>query len=441
MRRDDCRHWFFDSLRPCGARGRVWQAIVCLLIANLFQGCDSAGDRAEGERVDANPAEVVGTSPAVRGLRYLLSQQGADHLWHSAHYGNLRDGAAISAMVLYACSQAPAAEIEAHRKKLQACANQLQEQVDQRGYVTNPDGPDYSNYGTALFLLATARLQLETDASLRLDMIEYLVEAQLDAGEGYDSEDENFGGWDLSGWMTGERPTTGTNISVTSFVIEAVVSEAARWRLNEQTGQPLEARQKALLAKIAQETVPQTATWLRKCRGSDGGYCFHPESAHAGNKALWSDERRALANSYGTATADGWRIELLLQSHASRLQSSEPESPESSAARWLADHRELKHVPGFADADQPGSWAAGLKFYYWMSLARTAKLARQSGGSAPLDAEQDEHDRHMREVLMATLLESQSEDGSWSNANARMREDDPLIATSFAIIAWWALAE
>ena len=46
-----------------------------------------------------------------------------------------------------------------------------------------------------------------------------------------------------------------------------------------------------------------------------------------------------------------------------------------------------------------------------------------------------------RTAILATLLSGQSDEGGWANASARMREDDPIIATSFALIALGRLVE
>ena len=37
--------------------------------------------------------------------------------------------------------------------------------------------------------------------------------------------------------------------------------------------------------------------------------------------------------------------------------------------------------------------------------------------------------------MAAELLDRQGEDGSWANAVLLVREDEPLVATSFAVIA------
>jgi hypothetical protein len=40
---------------------------------------------------------------------------------------------------------------------------------------------------------------------------------------------------------------------------------------------------------------------------------------------------------------------------------------------------------------------------------------------------------HWAEALAEQLLARQRDDGSWANLQGFMREDDPLVATSFAV--------
>jgi len=40
-----------------------------------------------------------------------------------------------------------------------------------------------------------------------------------------------------------------------------------------------------------------------------------------------------------------------------------------------------------------------------------------------------------RAEIVTILSQAQKKDGSWRSESARMREDDPLIATGFAVIA------
>jgi hypothetical protein len=49
-----------------------------------------------------------------RGLDWLVAQQAADGGWHSTTYGQLKDGASVTALVLEAMSHAPAIDQQKH---------------------------------------------------------------------------------------------------------------------------------------------------------------------------------------------------------------------------------------------------------------------------------------------------------------------------------------
>jgi len=345
-----------------------------------------------------------------RGVAYLLSQQAVDGLWHSPNYGNLKDGAAITALVLYALSDASLEDPTAIRRAVDSLAAEIRE----NGYVTNPDGPDYTNYGSAMLLKVIYQNHWETADDLATILENYLLDAQLDNEDGFSKSNPDFGGWDLTGYMTGPRPTTGTNVSVTAEVLEALAIAN-----NSKTKADPKSQANTITDGDAKmkEAFEKARVWIKRTRNPDGGFHFHPQSNHVGNKAGWPDPKdRSQPLSYGTATADGLR--LLIASGES------PESPSvSETVGWLMERPELNHVPGFNDSQKPGSWANGLRFYYYQSLSRSLQLF-------PTDTGQ-----RIAKQIINQLEAEQHPNGSWTNENARMREDDPLIATSFAIIA------
>jgi hypothetical protein len=66
-------------------------------------------------------------------------------------------------------------------------------------------------------------------------------------------------------------------------------------------------------------------------------------------------------------------------------------------------------------------------YYYLASLARAPLgpgLVETGAGPRP-----------PKEVIAEDLLGRQREDGSWANPVGATREDEPLIATSFALLA------
>jgi len=372
--------------------------LICATTICLLAGCQRTPERRPANVVESRAHGVSG------GVTWLMGRQHPDDLWHSEYYGNLKEGAAVTALALYAISFTNPDEVAPYRKQLQAAVDKLTEQVRRQGCVANRESRDYPTYASAMFLIAVDRLKLELSPELQKKLVDYLLESQLDETEELSENDLDFGGWDMEGTSDGKRATTGTNISV-----GAVVAEALAKRPSEKVDTAL----------------GRFRIWLGRCHNlvgddnslGDGGFFFHPVREHDGNKAGWVVEQgqpnRQKPRSYGTSTADGLRG----LSYAGTMQSSG--SAILSTSLWLSAHPQIDRVPGIDDSGE-GSWSEGLLFYYWYSLAQCLDFSNLSA---------------IKPRLREEILRRQSADGSWQNANARMREDDPLIATSFALIA------
>ena len=90
----------------------------------------------------------------------------------------------------------------------------------------------------------------------------------------------------------------------------------------------------------------------------------------------------------------------------------------------------LEYCTKFWTVDEnPGMGAQGL-YYYYDIIARSLTAA----GVGALDAE-DGRVIDWRGELAAKIISLQREDGSWANANNRFWENDPVLATSFAVLA------
>ncbi|MGH9936252.1 MAG: hypothetical protein ACREAM_08400, partial [Blastocatellia bacterium] len=103
---------------------------------------------------------------------------------------------------------------------------------------------------------------------------------------------------------------------------------------------------------------------------------------------------------YGTTTADG-----VLALRAAGVPDADPRV--AKALKWLKDHHQPDRAPGFDNGtDRP--WGSGLLFYYAHVISRVLP-------GLPVE------------------LPPQAGDGSFRNSNSLVKEDDPLIATSFAL--------
>ena len=142
--------------------------------------------------------------------------------------------------------------------------------------------------------------------------------------------------------------------------------------------------------------IVRSLSYLQRSQNPDGGFYFsavNPEINKAG-------ETDGHFQSYGTATADG-----VLALRAAGF--SDTDSRIANAVKWLRDRHQPHRAPGF-DSGPRESWASGLRFYY-------AGVIAQALPDLPI------------------TLPPQSEDGGYRNSNKMVKEDDPLIATPFAI--------
>src|SRR5215467_216136 len=85
-----------------------------------------------------------------------------------------------------------------------------------------------------------------------------------------------------------------------------------------------------------------------------------------------------------------------------------------TALGWLVAHDRADGASGFVGPAYQ-RWTAGLRFYY--AAVSSEVLGQGSRG------------------LVGSLAATQRGDGSWRNAENLVKEDDPLIATAFAVMA------
>lgn len=414
---------------------------VCLFLSVCFllNGCDSTNDQSDSVQTSLeNTVSQDDPKAAINdAVQYLLQKQSDDGLWRSEYYGNLKQGAGISSLVLYALAHAKPYLKEWPEESFDKGLKALQPNIEKNGYVSNDDGADYSNYGSAMYLIAALKSGHEIPDNIESKLVEYLVGSQLGQEDGFDSGNPDYGGWDLSGWMIGKRPTTGTNISVSSSVIEALAAyfPVPNSIENDHPGLLKGVVRGDLEFDSVTGSIETAAEWVGKCQNrdeqGDGGFFFHPKVNHDGNKAGWPTNHRRRARSYGSATADGYRSLLTLEKLIAAAdmntgQENDRFDLHKNAARandWLEEHDQLKTVPGFEEEASEQGWKQGLKFYYLYSRAKTFALM------------DDDLDKDLPKRIVEELLELQKEGGYWQNPVSRMREDDPIIATCFALIA------
>jgi hypothetical protein len=340
-----------------------------------------------------------------RGLDWLIAQQASDGGWHSTTYGQLKDGASVTTLVLEALGHAPALVQQTHLPAIKRAYAFLDRGIARRGTVASPDGSlDFPTYAAALWLTSRRRLNLELPAETTRLLVEYLLGAQVAEGRGFKPDSPSYGGWDFLAKEDAEAITTGTNISVTRHVVEGLAA------LREQA-QGADAPRSPIAASL--ELARQ---YVLRCQQPSGGFAFTCEPASLNNKAAYADEELKQPRPYATATCDG--ILALLACGV-----KPDDEAVGKAIDWLLKRPALELVPGFEGLPPEAGWQRGLRFYYYAGLARVLPHFPAA-------------DREVRrEALHKHVLDLQTKDGYWVNESDRMRENDPLVATALAVMA------
>ena len=157
----------------------------------------------------------------------------------------------------------------------------------------------------------------------RKQLVEYLIAAQLCESRGFEPTHAAYGGWDFLGAADAQGITTGSNVSVLSYAVEALAK-------NDHPH--------------AAAALTRAKGWLSRCQDStgDGGFAFTTEPMSLNNKAEFRDAKQSRPRSYGSATADGLRALLSCGvEHTDRRV--------TQATEWLAKRPGTDLVPGFDD--------------------------------------------------------------------------------------------
>jgi hypothetical protein len=349
-----------------------------------------------------------------KGLNWLVAQQAADGGWHSRTYGQLKDGASVTALVLEAISHAPAIEQQKHLAAVKRGFAFLDRGIARRGAVASPDGSlDFPTYATALYLTSRDRLRLTLPADTRKQLVDYLLGAQVAETRGFKPDSPSYGGWDFLGQDDAQGITTGTNISVTRYVLTALAAEHSRLLAAQQ---PRES-----LVPLA-EAIARGKAYVLRCQRPQGGFAFTCEPASLNNKAAYADEQLKQPRPYATATCDG----ILSLAACGQTPADEPLA---KALTWLRERPGLELVPGFEGLPPEAGWDRGLRLYYYAALAEVLPYFPAADRTAASAA------------LSTHIADLQAADGRWINESDRMRENDPLVATALAAIALGQLAK
>lgn len=343
--------------------------------------------------------------PLSRGARWLASRQGGDGSWVSDVYGAFKDGFSLTPFATVALLES-GLEREAARRG----AAWLASKTSDGRVVAGRIAPSYPAYTAALATRALSHADAGQPVAARDAWLAELKQRQLTEALGWELMDAHYGGWGYS-TVIPKKPAPGTdvqdaflesNLSTTAFAIDALAA----------AGVPVS--DPAFLSASLYVRHQQNFRETDPAPEDDGGFFFIADD-EVRNKAGRTDSTgaRVRFHSYGTMTADGLRSLLRCGSPA--------DSPRASVARrWLRERYDAAHHPGTYRAEREE--VRDSAWFYW---AAAFSSAMRADGDATA----------WRESLRAELVRRQRADGSWANELIAVREDDPVVATSFALLA------
>lgn len=343
---------------------------------------------------------VRAAEPIRRAHRYLAARQSADGAWRSGRYAAFREGDVLTPVVLWAMQtgrgENGADAVFAHglawlRALTDRCCGEESPWPALRYPLFT------ASYATQVF----ARSGDHARASAWAKIVEVLRTREV---LGWPAGDPMCGAWSDAStppqYVTPVPDMLAPNISATALA--AVALRAAG-------GDP-------------QSALP----FIERCQNfsegeptkfDDGGFFFaldDPIRNKAG-RAGRDGRGRERFHSYGSATCDGYL--------ALRACGLPPEHPRVEAAvDWLRDNSEgLSHggtwLPGREEA------RVSLAFYHSQALAAVLRDIPQS----------TDWIRRLRSSLSSELIARQSDEGSWQGLAPDSCEDEPLLASAFAL--------
>lgn len=351
-----------------------------------------------------------------KATTWLWDQQSPDGGWHSQTHTVLQDGRALTPYILYHLLQISENEfarpfggvergVEFIRREIRASMSMDEDSLPMLNY------PNYS----AAYALKTLCF-LNQDTALQDILVEHLLREQFIEHRGITSDQLAYGGWGYgeSDLTFGEHGHV--DVSHTRRIVEALKMKAEAKAEEIQLTHALSCSQIFLLGvqRALEDERLYEGCLSRKELPYDGGF-ISSTATLATNKSepVLIEKVGYHYPSYATATCDGF-----LAWHALGMTDTKAYG---DARQWLEKYQDMSTIDGLSK-DDPEQWHEVMHYYHWAVRAEAMTTAGITG--------------NWSEDLKQLLIAEQQPDGYYINPIGGVnKEDDPLLATIFAVQA------
>ncbi len=325
-----------------------------------------------------------------KGLAWLLTQQKPSGAWSEENMP------ALTALPLWAIAASGSKEFGPMQDKAVARLLELQ-RPDGGIYVPVPGrkGGGLGNYNSSICAMAL-------QATGRKEAVPAILKART-----YIASSQHFGDDSHSGGFGYDKDTQRAyaDLNNTQYSMDAMRRTQSVEDLRPAGDKKADINWDAALKYVEQMQNKEGET--------AGGFAYNTEDPKGG--AVTNANGKIMLRAYGSMTYAG----LLAMVHT-KLEKSDPRvrsAVDFGARYWTVE-------------ENPGQGQQGVYFYFNI-MARALSAAgvdalRKSGSS---------EDIRWREELVKKLIALQKPDGSWVNANNRWWENDPILASSYALLA------
>lgn len=384
-------------------------AMVLVAVACLA-GCRTPADDLGG-RIDRSLGAAT---------RALIRAQSPDGAWRSPTYGVFRDGLALTPSVLKAVAFGP--DVEGAGPARQRGAAYLAGCIRSDGSIdAGPFSLTYPVYTASTAVVVLGRIEVPDGRRARDAWLRDLRRRQLTENLGWGPSDPAFGAWGYAIEPPTKRDTEPRSPGAIDADLSSTLFAVGALRLAGVDSSDPSIRKALAFAQRCQN-LPEDGS-APDAAFDDGGFFFSPTDPVRNKAGAAGKDRggRTRYHSYGSTTADGLRA--LLRCGLS------PDHPRVVAARdWLERHFSASTNPGVFEPIREDERDATYYYYAWSVAhafrALELRKVRTSGREVDWAA-----------ALSEELLRRQRSDGTWANRFTAAKEDDPLIATSFAAAA------